>query len=880
MTIDPKIISDAELEELLGPGTPVNESEVVNNCQQLTKKEVTNEVVNEVAEEVKDERVERFMYMDKWYVGKPQPMSYEKLVELAEDPMTTEIEDKIKLLDQEYPDHGSDYDEEKKALKNQLHFGLAHTWYCAGDGSRKKENCYLNTAAMYDGDHVGKHVREFLKNILTPEFIKENGIIFAHISPSGDGFHLLFDLKAGETIFQGQSRMAKTLGMEKEFDKGVYEENRGFFIVSRKNWVYINPDKMYFVDKNEAMKAAEEGRRVMNQKLDATPLNNGNRIGNGNQTTNPNYQTQNFKNSTPYNDAPARAYEDGDFPTEYDGAPIKKIVENLIKKMGYEPRPNSKHKVYGDLIVQMRPVCNNNPDWLFSVLPSWKDEKERYRQCVDFCKYPYDGKKSEFLNAAIKEAKMEKTEENNDVTVLGLPPLNRIQKIIMKHVPAEQQQALAVTYNVPVGGLLSGIEADYVYNKTHHLNFGAITVAPPSAGKAYCDETFEMILQPIQEQDDINWKVKKEYDEKVKRTSKTKDLEVRPECPIQITPFNITAAELNAAMEEANERHLIMFDSEVGTVVGYDKQTGGFIKRALQAAYNNEKMGQRRAGKESVNAKCRSFIQYHMAGVPDAVFGDWITTKDIREGYASRVMLATIADTDDIPFYPKYTEKEKRSLYDIAVELMEKKGQVYCPFLEAPLRKWLNENKKTKINQYEYGKQFYRRTAAIAWRAAVEWAVVEGIEKRSPKSRATGSKKEQDCIAYMVWIADYLLRQFTNFYLETVKEISMKSYAKYGNVMPKTTYKKYGPDDLLADMPDTFTGKELEEMMEKKKYTDKEKIPNSRYQLIKRFKEDGKIVETGKQKYQKTSSLNPTDFDPTELENTDFEPDDFEPDCE
>lgn len=882
MTIDPNIISNEELEELLGPGTPVEVADVVNNSQQLTdntevavsevegedlnsqqlaKEEVSNEVTDELAEEVtdevKDERVEWFTRMDKWYVGKPEPMSYEKLCELADDPMPSDIEDRIRLLEKEYPDHGETYDEEKKALKNQLHFGLAHTWYCAGDGSRKKENCYLNRAAMYDGDHVGKNVRELLKKILTDEFIKENGIIFAHISPSGDGFHLLFDLKKGETIFQGQQRMAKTLGMEKEFDSGVYEENRGFFIVSRKNWVYINPDKFYFKNREEAMAAAEEGRRVMNQKLDGSPLFNGNSngIGNGNQTSNPNYQpNQNFKNtSTPNNNA--RACEDGEYPTTYNGAPIKKIVDNLVEKMGGVPEKGHRHDIYGRLITQMRPVCDNDPEWLFSILPGWKDVKERYKQCVDYCNYNYDGKISPFLADAIKMAKNEKKREDNDVTTMGLPPLNRIQKIIMKHVPEEQQQALCVTYNVPVGGLLSGIEADYVDNKTHHLNFGAITVGPPSAGKAYCDVTFEEILQPVQEQDDINWKIKKEYDDKVKRTRKTKDLDVRPVAPVRITPFNIYAAGLKQAMEECDGKHLIMFDSEVGTVVGYDRATGGFIKRALQAAYNNEKMGQRRVGENSVNAKCRSFIQYHMAGVPDAVFEDWITDKDIREGLASRVMLATIADTDEIPYYEKYTDKEKRELYQISTELMAQQGMVYCPYLNDAIRGWIERNKKAEINKYEYGKQFFRRSAVSAWRGAVCWAVIEGIAFRSPKSKSKGTQKEKDCVAYMLWLADYLLMQFTRFFLGRAKEITRKSYSKYGNVMPQTTYKKYGPDDLLADMPDVFTSKEMDAMMAEKKYTDKDKIQNSRYQPIKRFKEDGKIVETGKQKYQKTSSL-------------------------
>ena len=179
MTIDPNIISNEELEELLGDDpnggevtSPKKQSKKVKEkvtekvTDEVTKKEtddVTEEVKNKVTDEVTDdlaeEKVERFMYMDKWYVGKPMPMSYEKLVELADDPMTAEIEDKIRLLEMEYPDHGSDYDEEKKALKNQLHFGLGHAWGTQGDGSRKKQNMLLNRTAMYDGDHVGKKVR-------------------------------------------------------------------------------------------------------------------------------------------------------------------------------------------------------------------------------------------------------------------------------------------------------------------------------------------------------------------------------------------------------------------------------------------------------------------------------------------------------------------------------------------------------------------------------------------------------------------------------------------------------------------------------------------------------------------------------------------------
>ena len=500
----------------------------------------------------------------------------------------------------------------------------------------------------------------------------------------------------------------------------------------------------------------------------------------------------------------------------------------------------------------MRNICNNDPELLFAILPAWKDEKERHRQCVDYCNYPYTGKPSKYLLAAIHEAKMEKTSEDNDVTGMGLPPLNKIQAIINKHVPVEQQQALAVVSNVAIGGLLSGIDCDYLDGKNHHLNFGAITVAPPSAGKAYCDESFEAILQPIQEQDDINWQIRKEYDSKARRQRKTKDMEEKPVAPLYITPFNINAPCLNMAMEEAGERHLIMFDSEVGRVVTYNNQTQGLLKSALQAAYNNEKLGQRRATLLGVNAKCKAYIQYHMAGVPEAVFEDWITDKDIKEGLASRLMLATIEDTDDMPRYEKYTEAEKKKLYSIAVELLGEKGTIYCPFLELPLQKWLEKNKSCEINKYEYGKQFYRRAPVCAWRAAVAWAVVEGIEKRSPKSQATGSKKEQDCIAYMLWLADYLLAQFTTFFLDRVKKISAQSYAKYGNVTKKSvcTYEKYGPDELLADMPDEFTTDEFKTLKKEKNYSQ-----NDPLKMLKRFVEQGKIVKTDRKRYKKVAAI-------------------------
>ena len=196
-----------------------------------------------------------------------------------------------------------------------------------------------------------------------------------------------------------------------------------------------------------------------------------------------------------------RAYEDGEYPTTYNGAPIQKIVDNLVDKMGGVPEKGHRHDIYGRLISQMRPVCDNDPEWLFSVLPCWKDVKERYKQCVDYCNYAYDGKISPFLADAIKLAKNGQRQEDYDVSSLGLPPLNKIQKIIVNHVPDEQKQALVVVSNVAIGGLLSEIEADYVDNKTHHLNFGAITIAPPSVGKSFCDESFETILQPVQEQD-------------------------------------------------------------------------------------------------------------------------------------------------------------------------------------------------------------------------------------------------------------------------------------------------------------------------------------------------------------------------------------------
>ena len=139
----------------------------------------------------------------KMHFGAVKPLSWEKFLEISNDPRLQQWQDEIRLLQEKYPQGGDDYEAEKKAIKSNFPLRTEHGFAFAGDMHRTNDNALWNRECMYDNDsfaerHQDVNIREWLQNKMTPDFIDQQNVHLAYLSVSGKGFHICFGLRRND----------------------------------------------------------------------------------------------------------------------------------------------------------------------------------------------------------------------------------------------------------------------------------------------------------------------------------------------------------------------------------------------------------------------------------------------------------------------------------------------------------------------------------------------------------------------------------------------------------------------------------------------------------------------------------------------------------
>ena len=193
------------------------------------------------------------------------------------------------------------------------------------------------------------------------------------------GTHVLVEIPHGMTAEEVQQRFSEDIGFQA--DGVVKDVSRCIYMVPMGHTLYVNEE--LFVPSYHVIQTTEGRKNLEDTRKDAhvdAPSPYHPERSEGSECT------AQLKVDAPEilrREAPLDDKRAGEgFPTTYDSIPYECILEVLEEQMGGKPELGSRNNFIFAMACHLRYVCDDNPDWIAQVLPTYGEEREKWQQTI------------------------------------------------------------------------------------------------------------------------------------------------------------------------------------------------------------------------------------------------------------------------------------------------------------------------------------------------------------------------------------------------------------------------------------------------------------------------------------------------------------------
>lgn len=717
------------------------------------------------------------------------PCALSELIKAMRDEKVQEIADTIRTLQ-----NGEEYDKDLiQAYKQQLPAITPHACKFKSD-KRKNENATASGLVMLDVDHVVNPrdwFDSFLKDLnealpletnttvrTAEEWLKEQKIYFVAVTPSGHGLRVIGERKEGETLDAGMARLANVLGIA-DYDTCTKDLARLSFLMP---WSYV----LYFDGDGLVWANEDEGGYWLRKEY---------------QLQLPTALEQLTDKETAAREAELRESVDKtrEYPLEYDGLPYSEIVKELTALHGGEPKVGERNNMYFTLANDMRYLCDFNPEFMIRVMPDFGlSEQERQQVVKSAVSRPRRNALPDLVQRALVNVKAEQGEQERGLDLsqykvddLTLPRLPRLLQVVCRNLPESYRPAMVIASLPVLGALATRVRFKYLDGQTHSFSFLSCITAPAATGKSFIRQPIDLLLTPINEQDNIERKKDQEYKEKLRACrNKKKQPEDPHACP-RNNGINVSVAALLKLMSYSGGKHLIAIGEEIDTLAKSER-AGVWSQKSdiYRLAFDNSNYGQQYISENSFSANVQVYYNLLITGTPGGMYSFF---RDVENGLVTRVAFATLPDmfATPIPKFEEYTEAERDYVIKTARMLDAESGEIECVRVNEALGRW-QEEKRAFAEQTDSRAVdiIRRRSGVIGFRAGMLCYLLN--EKKSPKLAADFGE----------WIAEYVFRQQMTLFGDQFETSARET-------VEKTDRSRGRVHNLLHDLPQRFTNADL-----------------------------------------------------------------------
>ena len=201
----------------------------------------------------------------------------------------------------------------------------------------------------------------------------------------------------------------------------------------------------------------------------------------------------------------------GAFPTSYSGIPYGVIVNSLLAIFGFHEGhvpEGARNSTLYRLARQLRYICDFNPMYIQSVVPSWGLSDEEVKQTIlsavnstRATEMPYE------LKHAINEIQKPdlSTAAKRQEYLQRLNPLPRQMPFLLRYIYKRygRNGRSALIAALPMlGTLLGRFESRYLDGRRHRPVFMVVVAGHAGSGKGFISDMQEWLLKPVLEQDE------------------------------------------------------------------------------------------------------------------------------------------------------------------------------------------------------------------------------------------------------------------------------------------------------------------------------------------------------------------------------------------
>ena len=736
--------------------------------------------------------------------GTPTPVLWSEIELAMKQPLIQEICDQIKLLDGNDPD-------EMARLKRQLPVITPHACRFTGDGTRKSANAVPSGLVMLDIDHVDDP-RDFFSRWIAPVLTAENKIYFVAITPSGHGIRVIAEREAGESIPAAQKRLAYYFALT-EFDAVTKDLARASFLMPWSYVLYCEPSGLNFEDEAEmqsvtaACSASAGG-----------PADNSSRPG------------ELIGAEVVETSCPSCCNDN----LVFRGIPYAAIIRELTNLLGGEPALGERNQFYFTLVRYMRYICDFNADKCVAVLPDYGlSIGERHATAMSSVNRPRKGDMPDLLNRAITAAQQAISEGEAHASSLiasspdSLPPLPRVLELICRRLPESFRPAMVIAALPILGALATRVRFQYLDKQEHSFSFMSCITAPAATGKSFIRKPVNLLLTPIDRQDEIERKREEEYKDALRAAKNSKMQPTNPRACPRNNGINVSIAKLLQLLAYSDGKHLIGIGEEIDTLVKSER-AGVWSQKSdiYRLGFDNAKYGQNYMSDNSFSANVPVFYNLLLTGTPGGMYRFF---KDVEDGLVTRFCFAQLPDMfgSDIPAFENYTEAEEREIIDIADTLDKAAGTIACSHVGVRIRRWLNDKRELAIREDSRAVDTLRKRAAvIGYRAGM----LAYLLNECVYTKEVGQ--------FTSWVAEYVFQNQMELFGSKFEEVAQSQIRVRENHSQVVS--------LLQVLPEQFTKSDLMALRARNGQSTNVAM------VISRWKAAGFIKQVEKNTYRKT----------------------------
>lgn len=719
-------------------------------------------------------------------------------------PSVQDICDKIKLLDGKDPD-------EMALLKKHLPIITPHTCRFRGDGARRSSNAVPSGLVMLDIDHIDDP-RDFFSRWIAQQLTSENKIYFVAITPSGHGLRVIAEREPEESIPAAQKRLATWFALT-EFDAVTKDLARASYLMPWSYVLYCEPAGLNFgTPEQEAIVTTHFAQLEAQSHTTTLPQ-------------------QNVSESPQEKSAPSGEDLGG---ATFRGIEYAAIVRELENLLGGTPAMGERNQFYFTLVRYMRYICDFNADKCVAVLPDYGlSLGERHATAMSSVNRPRKGDMPELLQRAITAAEHALNNDTegspiaNSQSPNSLPPLPRVLELICRRLPEPFRPAMVIAALPILGALATRVRFQYLDKQEHSFSFMSCITAPAATGKSFIRKPVNLLLTPIDRQDELERKREEEYKEALRAAKNSKMQPTNPRACPRNNGINVSIAKLLQLLAYSDGKHLIGIGEEIDTLVKSER-AGVWSQKSdiYRLGFDNAKYGQNYMSDNSFSANVPVFYNLLLTGTPGGMYRFF---KDVEDGLVTRFCFAQLPDMfgSDIPAFENYTEAEEREIIDIAECLDKAAGTIACSHVGVRIRRWLNEKRDIAIREDSRAVDTLRKRAAvIGYRAGMlAYLLNECVYEKSVGEFAS-------------WVAEYVFQNQMQLFGSKFEEVAQSQL-----VMNE---RKSCVVSLLQQLSEQFTRNELMALRARNGQSTRVDM------VLNRWKSSGFITQVDKTTYKKT----------------------------